>query len=348
VALNWRIVAIPASIVPFILIFAVTKVSPSDIFAVGFVPFVASAAAAVSRVMLQAWRFKYFIRKFLGYDISSPGKTMAARLAGEFVTYTTPSYVGGEVVRIAWMSKNGVPAGKGAWVATMEIIADVFAVTILAFIAGALAIASGGTTIGLIVIATALPTFAFWFILLLYSAKRNLQVPQFIVRLVHRFAKAKADKYLGQANKALDDLCTTSRENFASSKIIGPFIVGLALTFASFVAYAISFLVLADSVGTGLGLFDSLMAVAASQAVANLPVTIGGSGLAELGIWAYITNLSTVPDLGDITADSKLNVIIAWRIATYHVPLVIMWIAIMKLAIGKKQPSVPAGTEEKT
>ncbi len=345
--MNWRIVAIPASIVPFILIFAVTKVSPADIFAVGLVPFVASAAAAVSRFLLQAWRFKYFIKKFIGRDISSAGKTMAARLAGEFVTYTTPSYVGGELVRIAWMSKNGVPAGKAAWVATMEIIADVFAVTILAFIAGALAIANGGTTIGIVVIAAALPTFAFWLILVLYSAKKNLQVPQFIVNLVRRFAKAKADKYLVQVNKMLDDLCTTSRENFSSSKVIGPFIVGLALTFASFVAYAISFLVLADSVGTGIGLFDSLMAVSASQAVANLPVTIGGSGLAELGIWAYISNLSSVPDIGSITADSKLNVIIAWRIATYHVPLAIMWIALMKLAIGKKQPSsVPAGEEK--
>lgn len=344
--MNWRIVAIPASIVPFILIFVVTKVSPADIFAVGLVPFVASAAAAVSRFVLQAWRFKYFIRKFIGHDISSTGKTMAARLAGEFVTYTTPSYVGGEFVRIAWMSKNGVPAGKAAWIATMEIIADVFAVTILAFIAGALAIMKGGTTIGITVILVALPTFAFWFILILYSAKRNLQVPASIVRLVQRFAKTKADRYIGQANTALADLCTMSRENFASSKVIGPFIIGLALTFASFVAYGISFMVLADSVGTGIGLFDSLMAVSASQAVANLPVTIGGSGLAELGIWAYISNLSSVPDLGSITADSKLNVIIAWRIATYHVPLVIMWIALMKLAIGKKQNPVPAGEEK--
>lgn len=345
--MNWRIVAIPASIVPFILIFAVTKVSPADIFAVGLVPFVASAAAAVARVMLQAYRFKYFVRKFIGHDISSAGKTMAARLAGEFVTYTTPSYVGGEFVRIAWMSKNGVPPGKAAWVATMEIIADVFAVTILAFIAGALAIFKGGTAIGITVILVALPTFAFWFILILYSAKRNLQVPLFAVRLVHRFAKEKADKYVEQANRALGDLCTMSHENFASSKVIGPFVVGLALTFASFVAYGISFLVLADSVGTGIGLFDSLMAVAASQAVANLPVTIGGSGLAELGIWAYISNLSSVPDIGAITADSKLNVIIAWRIATYHVPLAIMWIALMKLAIGKKQTSAMPADEER-
>jgi len=77
------------------------------------------------------------------------------------------------------------------------------------------------------------------------------------------------------------------------------------------------------------------MATSASTALANLPITIGGSGLAELGIWAYISNLSGVPTLETLASDSQLNVIIAWRIATYHVPLVIMWIALMKLAVGK-------------
>jgi uncharacterized protein (TIRG00374 family) len=314
---------------------------------VGIVPFAASVGAAIARVMLQAYRFRYFVRKFIGYDVSSISKTMGARLAGEFVTYTTPSYVGGEFVRIAWLSKNGVPTGKAAWVATMEIIADVFAVTILAFIAGALAIYRGGTAIGITVVVVAVPTFAFWFILILYSAKKNLQVPAFIRRLAKRFAKDRAEKYIEQADKALSDLCTMSRENFSSSKVVKPFIVGLALTFASFLAYGISFIVLADAVGTRIGMFESLMAVAASNTIANLPITIGGSGLAELGIWAYISNLSSVPNLGAIAADSKLSVIIAWRIATYHVPLVIMWIALMKLAIGKKQEVVSADRERK-
>jgi uncharacterized membrane protein YbhN (UPF0104 family) len=64
-------------------------------------------------------------------------------------------------------------------------------------------------------------------------------------------------------------------------------------------------------------------------------VTIGGSGLAELGIWAYLSNVSGIPALADVVGDPRLTVIIAWRIATYHVPLVIMWVAIMRLALGK-------------
>ena len=49
--------------------------------------------------------------------------------------------------------------------------------------------------------------------------------------------------------------------------------------------------------------------------------------------------------------DSQLNVIIAWRIATYHVPLVITWIALMKITVYRvsapniRQPVT--GTEDK-
>jgi hypothetical protein len=43
--------------------------------------------------------------------------------------------------------------------------------------------------------------------------------------------------------------------------------------------------------------------------------------------------LSGIPNLDDVVNDSQLNVIIAWRIATYHVPLVITWIALMKITV---------------
>jgi uncharacterized membrane protein YbhN (UPF0104 family) len=334
--LNWRLVAIPASVVPFIILFLTTNVSPQDVFAVGLVPFVASAAAAITRMMLQAYRFKYFIRRFIGYDVASTGKTISARLAGDFVTQTTPSYVGGEFVRIAWLSKNGVLPGKAAWVTTMEIIADVFVGSMLAFIAGALAIYRGGSVVGIAVILVTIPTFAVWLAFMLFSAKRNLRLPSFSQRIAEKFVpKEKATSFINSTNSAIADLCKMSRMNFNSTKAIGTFAVGMAITFVAFVFQGVSFMVLANAVEPRVGLFDSLMATSASTAVASLPITIGGSGLAELGIWAYIANLSGIPDLETIVSDSQLNVIIAWRIATYHVPLVISWVALMKIAVGK-------------
>jgi hypothetical protein len=322
--------------VPFIILWLTTNISPQDVFAVGLIPFVASAAAGLTRIMLQAVRFKYFIKRFIGYNVSSTGKTISARLAGEFVTQTTPSYVGGEFVRIAWLSRNGVPPGRAAWVTTMEIIADVFVGSMLAFIAGALAIYNGGSVVGIAVILVTIPTFSVWLAFVLFSAKRNLRLPRFAQRMAERFmAKEKAQRLITSANLAIADLCKMSRENFNSTKAVKTFAVGMAITFVAFVFQGISFMVLANAVESRIGFFDSLMAISASTAVASLPITIGGSGLAELGIWAYITNLNGITDLSTLAKDSQLNVIIAWRIATYHVPLVIMWVAIMKLALGK-------------
>ena len=332
--MNWRLVAIPASVVPFIILIFTANVSPQDVLAVGLVPFLAAAAAAVIKMLLQALRFKYFIRHFLGYDVASTGKTVAARLAGEFVTQTTPSYVGGEIVRIAWLTRNGVTPGKAAWVTSMEIIADVFVGAVLALIAGALAIYRGGSVIGLAVILVTIPTLVVWLGLVLLSAKRTLRLPSFSQKLVEKFlSKKRSENLINSANTAIADLCNMSREIFNSKKSIRTFAVGIALTVTAFVFQGLSFMVLANAVEPRIGLFDSLMATSASTAVANLPITIGGSGLAELGIWAYLANLSGIPNLDDVIKDSQLNVIIAWRIASYHVPLVLAWIALIKITV---------------
>src|ERR671921_741614 len=154
-----------------------------DIFFVGFFSFLLSFIATMARIFLQAVRFYYFVRKFIGDGVSSFWKIIYARLAGEFVTQTTPSYVGGELVRIAFLTKNNVSAGKAAWVTTMEIIADVFVGTILAFIAGFNALFVGATFIGVLLILIALPTFCFWFFLLIYSSKKNIRLPSFALKL---------------------------------------------------------------------------------------------------------------------------------------------------------------------
>ena len=328
--------AIAASVVPFLFLFILTPVSPEDVFSVGVIPFICSVGAVMVRILLQAYRFRYFIKHFIGPNLSSTGKIMEARMAGEFVTQTTPSYVGGEIVRIAWLIKNGVSTGDAAWVATTEIIADVFAGTILAFIAGALALFHGGTFIGIVVILVTIPIFSFWFLVVLFSAHRNIQLPHFATRLLQRFLSTERSlRIVTSTNIALSDLCKMSRTHFNSRKSVKVFSVGIAMTFVAFLFQGLSFFVLATAVHEHIGLLESFMATSASTALATLPITIGGSGLAELGIWAYISNLGGIPHFADILNDSQLSVVIAWRIATYHIPLVIMWICLMKITIGK-------------
>ena len=299
-----------------------------------------SVIFSLTKVFLQAFRFKYFVDKFLDYKIASSFKLISVRIGSEFVTNTTPSYIGGEIVRIVWLTKNKVPAGIAAWIATMEIIADVFVGTILALFAGIIAIYNGAILIGTIIILISSLIFGFWLIVLIFSAHYNIQLPKFMTKLINRFlSKERAEKIINYTNSALSDLCTMSRENFNSKRIIKIFFVGIVITFFAFACLGASFLVLGGLVESNLELYKSILATAASTELGSLPITVGGSGLTELGLWAYVSGLDHLPSINDVLQDSHLDVIISWRIASYHIPLVIMWVLLMRLTIDKKNPS---------
>ncbi len=311
--------------------------SVTEIFSVGLVPFIMSIIFSLTKVFLQAFRFKYFVDKFLNYKIASSFKLISVRIGSEFVTNTTPSYIGGEIVRIAWLTKNKVPAGIAAWIATMEIIADVFVGTILALFAGIIALYNGAILIGTIIILISSLIFGFWLIVVIFSAHYNIQLPKFMTKLIKRFlSQQRADIIINYTNSAISDLCTMSRENFNSKRTIKIFFVGIVITFLAFGCLGASFLVLGGLVESDLDLYKSILATAASTELGSLPITVGGSGLTELGLWAYVSGLDHLPSINDVLKDSHLDVIISWRIASYHIPLVIMWILLMKLTIDKK------------
>ena len=73
-------------------------------------------------------------------------------------------------------------------------------------------------------------------------------------------------------------------------------------------------------------------------------------GLPNLAFGHTLRIWSGIPNLEDVVTDSQLNVIIAWRIATYHVPLVITWIAHEDLLHRVSAPNIRqpvTGTEDK-
>ena len=83
-----------------------------------------------------------------------------------------------------------------------------------------------------------------------------------------------------------------------------------------------------------MGAFDSIMAVMGANAIGNLPITVGGSGLAEFGIVAYLNNLNPF-DIEILEGNTIWNAVIGWRIATYYVPIAVTWLLLVKLALTK-------------
>ena len=116
--------------------------------------------------------------------------------------------------------------------------------------------------------------------------------------------------------------------------LIASGMVGFITSLVSWAFYGISFLIIAVSVGYSVEIFESIMAVMGANAIANLPITVGGAGLAEFGIVAYLNNLDpfnfVMPDTG-----LEWNAVIGWRIATYYIPIAVTWVLLVKLALSK-------------
>ena len=149
-----------------------------------------------------------------------------------------------------------------------------------------------------------------------------------------KLAKQKGTKIVNQANDWMEETCSIIRENFKRPESKKIFTVSFLVSIASWSFYGISFMIIAIGTGLIINAFESIMAVMGANAIGNLPITIGGSGLAEFGIIAYLNNLNPF----DFTITEGIlgwDAVIGWRIATFYVPIAITWLLLVKLALSK-------------
>lgn len=324
--MQWKkILAIVATIIPLIIISILLDVKPKDITSIGIVPLILASAVAVAKLYIQGLRFHYYVRSFLGNGVGSIGKNIHVRIGSEFVTLTTPSYTGGEWVRVAWLYKNGVHSGKGLWIITIEIISDVLVGSTLAYIAMAIAFGAHNYLISTAILLIVTPVFASYMILLALSAKKFIQMPRFTKPLLTRlFGEEKGERWTSVMNDSLRGLCEMSRLYLRRSSL-RVFAVGLALTFIGAALHGLTFMIVANSKAS-IGFFESIVMVAASIAIGTVPISPGGSGLTELGLAYYLNTFNLDP--------TKLGeVIIVWRIVSYHVPLMVSWFFLVKTTV---------------
>jgi uncharacterized membrane protein YbhN (UPF0104 family) len=112
------------------------------------------------------------------------------------------------------------------------------------------------------------------------------------------------------------------------------FFVTLAISFAAWTVFGLSFMLILAGSENAISAIESIFAVMAGNAIGNLPITVGGSGLTEFGVWAYLNHLSDFK-LELPENNVEWNSIIAWRIATYQLPIPIAWFLLMKMALRK-------------
>lgn len=331
--MKWRLVLVPVTLIPIIIIAVQFDIELEDVLAIGVVPFVAAVAAMMAKLLLQGVKLAYIARRYLGC-FDSFWKLTGVRVSSEFVKFTTPMFVGAEFVVIYYLHKKGVKPSKSTWIAIMDIVTEVFAAGMLSIIAGIIALANGAYVVAAVVLSTSIVVTSLWLVLFFMSSKRTFHVPGVLASLVRRFSREKGVKYVDQINHWMAEVCTMSRKNLKTPESKKIFTMSFLISVAAWLFYGISFMLIAMGTGYVIDVFDSIMAVMGANAIGNLPITIGGSGLAEFGIIAYLYNLDPFQF---IVPEHSLawDAVIGWRIATYYIPILVTWLLLTKLALSK-------------
>ena len=331
--MNWRLVAIPVTLIPIFIIAIQFDIKLEDVLAIGFFPFVGAVVAMMIKLGLQGIKFAYITRQYLD-NFDSFFKLVGVRVGSEFIKFTTPMFIGAEFIVIYYLHKKGVKPAKSMWIAIMDIVTEVFAAGLLSIMAGIIALLSGAYVVAAVVLGTSITITSLWMVMFFLSSKHTFQVPKVLANLAKRFGKEKGVKYIDQTNSWMEEVCSMSRENLKTSESKKVFTVSFLFSLASWSFYGVSFMIIAMGTGFVINAFDSIMAVMGANAIGNLPITIGGSGLAEFGIVAYLNNLD--PFTFEISEEIVAwDAVIGWRIATYYVPIVITWLLLVKLALSK-------------
>ena len=331
--MNWRIVAIPVTLIPIILIAIQFDIKIEDILAIGIFPFVGAIIAMMIKLGLQGIKFAYITRKYLG-NTDSFLKLVGVRVGSEFIKFTTPMFIGAEFIVIYYLKKKGIELSKATWIALVDIVTEVLAAGLLSMLAGIIALLNGAYVVGIVILATSISITTLWMVMFFLSSKHTFQVPNVLETLVTKLGKEKGTKIINQTNNWMEETCTMIRENIQTPESKKIFTISFLFSLASWSFYGISFMIIAMGTGYVISMFDSIMAVMGANAIGNLPITIGGSGLAEFGIIAYLNNLNPF----DFTITEGIlawDAVIGWRIATYYVPIAITWLLLVKLALSK-------------
>ena len=331
--MNWRIVAVPVTLIPIILIAVQFDIKIEDILAIGIFPFIGAIAAMMIKLGLQGIKFAYITRKYLG-NTDSFFKLVGVRVGSEFIKFTTPMFIGAEFIVIYYLKKKGIALSKATWIALVDIVTEVLAAGLLSMLAGIIALLNGAYVVGIVILATSISITSLWMIMFFLSSKHTFQVPNILETIVKKLGKEKGNKIINQTNSWMEETCTMIRENIQTPESKKIFTISFLLSLVSWSFYGISFMIIAMGTGYIISMFDSIMAVMGANAIGNLPITIGGSGLAEFGIVAYLNNLNPF----DFTITEGIlawDAVIGWRIATYYVPIAITWLLLVKLALSK-------------
>lgn len=263
------------------------------------------------------WAFRYTVVGRAADVPLKPHQAWAFVTAGVFGGAVTPGRVGGEALKLALLARRGVRSGPAGRLLIADRAADlvffmvlgVVAIILLPPLFGADARAAQGfAVLGMAVLAAFLLLLA---ALLLYPAPVGRSLERMAGWMARRFRRGspqiqqRVHDFLGEARHGVLDVLGRRPALMA---------LAMALTLANWmVEFAAVWLIL-QGLGHSVPYWAVFLVGIVLTMIANIPITPGGAGVAELAALSLLTPLA--PGL------SALFVVL-WRGATYHYDLVV-------------------------
>ncbi|MEM1994599.1 MAG: lysylphosphatidylglycerol synthase transmembrane domain-containing protein [Nitrososphaerales archaeon] len=307
--------ATPAAIalsIGFIILYSLLfGVRFEDVASLGMATLLASGSLVVLRLITQGIRFHILTSGLTHRSVLS---SVLARVSSEFVSLTTPTFVGGEAVRIAWLKAKNVELGKAAWLVFLEIYFDVASTALVIYISTYYLVMIGEYLLALLSALISTGTTAFFTFIFIYSRKKVICLPTWLLNSISRLLGvergARIVRSLEQTLLSYHNSASSLRSVFTVKRALGAAACTLLMILLS---GAVTYFIVGSAPNLN-GLLLSISGFYISLVVGNMPITLGGSGISELTMKYFAANILGL---------SSWAKVIAWRIVTYHLPLTI-------------------------
>lgn len=340
--LRWVYVGLALSSTFVVAISFFSGVTLANFAAFGLVPFLLAGSLSALRLLVQVLRFRVAVFGLSGVPRSNFKDLSIVRVGSEFVSLTTPSLIGGVVVRAAWLATRGVDSGRAFWIAYFEVLLDVYVGSIFALVASLFAFSKGATIIG-------------WTIALIVIFQLGLYTTVFLIpalRGVPLFPKSllKIAQYLvgGNRAKTLEEKVNNATRTFSLSArsimrhdALPIVLKALVLTLVDALLLGLALWVILTREGLNISIPLSVVVSFGVSTIAFLPISIGGSGVAEFAMHSYLSSVlgftSWVP-------------VIIWRIVSYQfllIPTSIAFIILLR-KVTRQKPTEQPKTQPQT
>jgi len=312
-------------------------VTISDFVNFGYFPFIIAGIFSSLRLVVQVLRYRVAVFGLSGVPKSNFKDLTIVRVGSEFVSLTTPSLIGGVVVRAAWLSQKGVDSGRAFWIAYFEVLMDVYVGSAFALVASVYAITKGATLIGSSIAAIVIFQIIFYSIIFLIPALRGIPAfPKRLFKVAEYFVGGSKAKTLEQRVNHATRTFSLSARSILKQDALPIILKALALTLVDALLLGLALWVILMRTGLDIDLLSSIVVSFGVSTIAIIPISIGGSGVAEVTMHSY---LSSVFGFNSWTA------VIIWRIVSFQFLLIPTSIAFLVLMHRITRPK--SGNQEK-